>query len=167
VAILVLILWIATAAAGITMLRAGGAARRLAARAAQAKAGVPVPAAVRTGAVPMTAEGKPPPPPHVRVATPAGEHPLLEFSHPTLALTGMAFWLMFTFVHYRPFAWIALGTVLVTICVGLGWLRVSHRSDRSRAAAWRFPPRLIALHGLAAGLTIALAVLATLVAGRA
>jgi hypothetical protein len=167
VAIVVLILWIATAAAGITLLRAGGAARRLAAQAEAASAGVPAPAVVRVGAVPMTPEGKPPPPPHVRVATPAGEHPLVEFSHPTLAVAGLACWLMFTFVHYQPFAWIALGTVLVTVCIGLGWLAASHRSGHGRAAAWRFPPRLVALHGLSASLTVVLAVLAALVASRA
>ncbi|HXW44981.1 MAG TPA: hypothetical protein VEL03_09350 [Streptosporangiaceae bacterium] len=165
-AIVVLFLWAATAAAGITLLRAGGAARRLAAQAAAAKVGLPAPAVVRIGAIPLTEDGKPPPGPHVRIVTPQGEHPLLEFSHPTLAVTGMAFWLMFTFVHYRPFAWIALGCVLVTICIGLGWLATTHRRGRRHAGAWRFPVRLIALHGLSASLTVILAVVATLVASR-
>ncbi len=164
-AIFVLVLWIATAGAGITLLRAGGAARRQAAAPAaadMARAAVPV----RIGAPPMTPEGKPPPIPHVRVATPPGEHPLLEFCHPMLAVTGMAFWAMFTFVHYRPMAWIALGVLAVTICIGLSWLASSRKDGRQRAVSWQFPPRLIALHGISATLTIVLAVLCALLASR-
>jgi hypothetical protein len=166
VAIVVLVLWIATAAAGVTLLRAGGAARRAAAAAAiPAEERKPVP--VRIGAIPMTEDGKPPPLPNVRVVTPEGEHPLLEFSHPMLAVTGLAFWAMFAFVHYRPLAWIAFGIVIVTIGIGLGWLARNRQADRQhRAGAWRFPPRLVALHGLSATLTIVLAVLSALAASR-
>ena len=167
-AIFVLVLWIATAGAGITLLRAGGAARRQAAAAAVVAAAdvarTTVPA--RIGAPPMTPEGKPPPVPHARVATPHGEHPLLEFCHPMLAVTGLAFWAMFTFVHYRPLAWIAAGVLVVTICIGLGWLATSRRDGRQRAGRWQFPRRLIALHGISATLTIVLAVLAALLASR-
>jgi Flp pilus assembly protein TadB len=168
VAIFVLVLWIATASAGITLLRAGGAARRRAAQARVIAADAPLaqPVPVRIGAPPMTDEGKPPPVPHARVATPPGEHPLLEFSHPMLAVTGLAFWAMFTFVHYRPMAWIAVGVILVTICIGLGWLASSRKERRQRKVSWQFPPRLIALHGISATLTIVLAVLSALLASR-
>ena len=128
------------------------------------RSGQSVPA--RIGALPMTGDGKPPPVPHPRITTPAGEHPLLDFSHPALALTGLAFWAMFTYVHYRPMAWIACGVLLITICLGLGWLARSRRARAQRSRAWQFPPRLVALHGLSATLTIVLAVLATLVASR-
>jgi hypothetical protein len=162
-----MVVWIATAAAGVALLRAGGAARRLAAAAA-APARAPAPVPVRIGAIPLTEDGKPPPVPRVRVATPPGEHPLLEFSHPMLAVTGLAFWTMFTFVHYRPLAWIALGLVLLTICIGLSWLARSRQAAREhRAAAWRFPPRLVALHGISASLTVILAVLSALAASHA
>ena len=87
----------------------------------------------RIGALPMTAEGKPPPVPHTRVVTPAGEHPLLEFTHPALAIVGLAFWAMFTFVHYRPMAWIALAVLLVTIGMGLAWLARSGRAQQTQA----------------------------------
>ena len=120
-------MWLATATAGLTLLRAGGAARRAAAPQAvpaDSLAG----ALVRTGAVPLTAEGKPPPGPHVKVGTPPGEHPLLEFSHPALGVTGIACWMMFTFVHYRPLAWIAFAILVVTLLVGLGWLSRTRRS---------------------------------------
>jgi hypothetical protein len=169
VAIFVLVLWIATAGAGLTLLRVGGAARRLAARAQarQQAPNAPVPMTpvpmttvpARIGALPMTEDGKPPPVPHPRVVSAPGEHPLLEFSHPALAVTGLAFWAMFTFVHYRPMAWIAIGILVVTICIGLNWLA------RSRHEAGRqFPPRLVALHGLAATLTVVLTVTAALAA---
>lgn len=169
-AIFVLVLWLATVGLGTALLRAGGAARLDAAR----LAAVPRPetdpqlAAVpaRIGALPMTPEGKPPRGPHVRVATPAGEHPLLEFAHPALAIVGLAFWAMFTFVHYRPMAWIALAVIVLTIGLGLGWLIRSGRARVARAPGRRFPSRLAGLHGLAAALTVLVGLLAALVASR-
>jgi len=118
--------------------------------------------------VPLTAEGRPPPGPHVKVGTPAGEHPLLEFSHPALAVTGIACWMMFTFVHYRPLAWIAFAFLVTTLLLGLGWLRRSRQVSRQHtAAAWSFPPRLVLLHGTVAACSIALTVLTALIASRA
>jgi hypothetical protein len=171
-AIVVLILWLATATAGVTLLRAGGAARRAAAPPAPAVQTVPADsmavAFARTGAVPLTADGKPPPGPHVRVTTPPGEHPLLEFSHPALAVTGIACWMMFTFVHYRPLAWIAVAILVATLLVGLGWLTRTRRSGQGQASArWSFPSRLVWLHGLVAACSIVLTVLAAVTAGRA
>ena len=85
----------------------------------------------------------------------AGEHPLLEFSHPALALTGLACWFMFVFVHYHPFAWISFGILVVTIGVGLSWLARNTRDARRQASAtWRFPPRLVVTHGLAAAIAM-------------
>jgi hypothetical protein len=165
-AIGVLILWLLTAAVGITLLRAGGAARRRRAAEISLQA-QPASVPVRIGAIPLTADGKPPPVPHVRVVTPPGEHPLLEFMHPALAVTGLAFWSMFTFVHYRPLAWIAIGILLVTIGVGLGWQALNRlAAGRKPASAWAFPPRLLLLHAFAAGCSISLTVLAALVASH-
>ncbi len=168
-AIVVLILWLATAVAGLTMLRAGGAARRAAAAAAvQAVPADSLAGAVaRTGAVPLTAEGRPPAGPHVRVSTPPGEHPLLEFSHPALAVTGIACWMMYTFVHYRPLAWIAFAILVATLLAGLAWLSRTRRSGgRSGGQAWAFPSRLVWVHGLVAGCSIVLTVLTALIASR-
>jgi hypothetical protein len=167
-AIAALVLWIATAAAGVTLLRSG---RTLPAAAADEAPAEEVAAStnvlVRIGAVPLTAEGKPPPGPHVRVATPPGEHPLLEFSHPALAVTGVACWLMYTLVHYRPFAWISLAILVVTLLVGAGWfVRNREAAHRRLSGSWTFPPRLLALHGAAAGLSIALTVVTALVASH-
>ena len=174
-AIFVLVLWLATVGLGVALLRAGGAARVAAAQVDAARlAAAPRPATdpqfaavpARIGALPMTAEGKPPRGPHVRVVTPAGEHPLLEFAHPALAIVGLAFWAMFTFVHYRPMAWIALAVIVVTIGLGLGWLIRSGRARVASAPGRRFPSRLAGLHGLAASLTILVGLLAALVASR-
>jgi hypothetical protein len=155
VAIVVLALWIAAAGAGVTLLRTGGAARRPATSSIPAESPV-----MRIGALPMTPDGKPPPGPHVRVTSEAGEHPFLEFCHPALGVTGIACWLMFVLVHYRPFAWIAFAVLVVTIAVGLSWLAASRRSANSGAeATWRFPPRLVAVHGLVVTLAIVLTVL--------
>jgi hypothetical protein len=175
-AIVVLVLWFATAGAGVALLRAGGAARRLAA------AGSPAPglparpslatqpaatAAARIGAIPLTADGRPPPVPHARVATPPGEHPLLEFAHPALAVTGLAFWAMFTFVHYRPMAWAAVAIQLGTITLGLAWqARNSLARRRHASAAWPFPGRLLTLHVSVAASAFVLAVLAAVVASH-
>ncbi len=175
-AIVVLVLWFATAGAGLALLRAGGAARRVAAAgslapqvpsrpslAAQPAGSGPV----RIGAVPLTADGKPPPVPHARVTTPPGEHPLLEFSHPALAITGLAFWAMFTFVHYRPMAWTAVAIQLVTIVLGLTWQARNSNASRHKApAAWPFPGRLLTLHVSAAASSFVLAVLSALVASH-
>lgn len=164
-AVVALVLWLATAAAGLTMLRAAGARRRAAQQAllaqavpAQAVPAEAVPVLVRTGALPLQPDGRPPRGPHTRVGTPAGEHPLLEFSHPMLAVAGLGCWLMFTLVHYRAFGWIAVGIMAGTVTLGLGWFFRS----RQEAAGWSFPPKLVALHGLGAGLGIVLAVLSAL-----
>jgi hypothetical protein len=151
VAIVVLALWIAAAAAGLTLLRAGGAARRRAAAPGAAESVM-----VRIGALPMTADGKPPAGPHTKVTTPPGEHPFLEFCHPALATAGIACWLMFVLVHYRPFAWIAVAIFVATMAVGLTWLAARRRALDT---TWKFPPRLVALHGLIVTLAIAVTVL--------
>jgi Flp pilus assembly protein TadB len=165
-AIVVLVLWFATAIAGLTLLRAGAAARQAAAQQA-APADSLAGALARTGAVPLTAAGKPPPGPHVRVDTPAGEHPLLEFSHPALGVTGIACWMMFTFVHYRPLAWIAFAILVVTLLVGLGWLSRTRRAGaRQESQAWAFPSRLIWVHGLLATGSVVLTVLTAVIASR-
>ena len=162
-AIAALVLWLCTAAAGVTLLRAGTTRRRE----AVPQAAVPAEPLVRIGAVPLTAAGKPPPGPHARVSSPAGEHPLLEFSHPALATVGVACWLMFTLVHYRPFAWISFAVLVATLLVGIGWYVRNRRiAQRNERGDWTFPPRLIALHGAAAALSITLTVVTALAASH-
>ena len=122
---------------------------------------------VRYAAVPLTEDGKPPPVPRVKVAAPPGEHPLLQFSHPALALIGFGFWLGFVLVHYRPLAWISFGVLVVTVGAGLSWLAANAlAARRHQGAARAYPPRLIALHGLAAATTLTLTVLTALFAAH-
>ena len=213
-AIVALVLYVITAAAGVSLLGTGGAARR---RAAEAEAAVaagddaagavaagadapgPEEAGVgtktlapaeagrvaaqttsaaaeavrapglqaRLAAVPLTADGKPPPGPRVKVAAPPGEHPLLEFSHPALAFTGLACWFMYVFVRYTPFAWISFGILMVAISIGVTWLVHNTRAaSRRLKGAWHFPPRLVLLHGAAAAAAILLSVLTALSASH-
>ena len=191
-AIAALILWVLTASAGVSLLSSGRAARGAAAGPAQpadAAGGPDHPADAAAGpaqvddaaagpartagaparfaAIPLTEDGRPPPVPHAKVAAPPGEHPLLQFSHPALALIGFGFWLAFVLVHYRPLAWISFGILVVTLSAGLSWLAGNALAARRRQGAARaFPPRLIVLHGLAAAATLALTVLTALSAGH-
>jgi hypothetical protein len=133
-------------------------------------AGGPAPAAgapARFAAIPLTEDGRPPPVPHAKVTAPPGEHPLLQFCHPALALIGFGFWLAFVLVHYRPLAWVSFGVLVVTVGAGLSWLTGNTLAARHHhGAAPAFPPRLIVLHGLAAATTLALTVLTALTAGH-
>jgi hypothetical protein len=95
-----------------------------------------------------------------------GARSLVEFAHPAGGIIGLAFWLGFTLVHNRALGWIAFGLVAATACVGLGWFAASTRAAR-RAGPCRSAPsfagRLVALHGSAAALTVALAALTALI----
>lgn len=161
-AIAALVLWVLNAGVGVTLLSAGNAARRRAADPARA-ASTPA----RIPAIPLTEDGKPPRVPPAKVVAPPGEHPLLEFSHPALALIGLGFWFAFTLIHYRTFAWISLGVLVVTVGAGLGWLARNEVTARRRTSSARaFPPRLVALHGLGATAVFALTLLTALAAAR-
>jgi hypothetical protein len=170
VAIVTLVLWILTAAAGITLLRTGGANRRQSRQrpAVEVPARTPVEAAAaRSTAIPLTPDGLPPPVPHSRVTTRPDEHPLLEFSHPAMAVAGMACWFMYTFVHYRPLAWVSFGILVVAMSLGLGWLLRNNQAVRNHAlGAWHFPPRLAVLHGFVAAVSLTLTVLTALIASH-
>jgi hypothetical protein len=94
---------------------------------------------------------------------------LLEFTHPALAITGLAFWLGFTLVHNRALGWIAFGLVTATVCLGLTWFAANTRAARRRdldEPAPSFGIRLVVLHGGGAAVTLALAALTALVLGR-
>jgi hypothetical protein len=97
-----------------------------------------------------------------------GEHPLLEFSHPTLGLIGMGLWFVYVGTRHAPLAWASFGILVAAIAAGLSWLarnRLAARRDGKPARAG-FPPRLIILHGLSATATFALAVLTALTASH-
>jgi hypothetical protein len=207
-AIVVLVLWLFTAGAGFYLLVTSNLAR--ARPAAVAPTPEPAAAAPATQTAPATPASPAPPasrrraardpfaPPSLVAARNApmvpGLRSLLEFAHPASGLIGFAFWLGYTFVHYRALGWIALGLVAVTACLGLTWFAANTRAARRQHQDERqqderqqderqqderqqderqqdepgpsFSGRLMALHGGAAAVTITLAALTALVLGR-
>lgn len=180
-AILVLVLWAFTAGAGFYLLvtsspaspgrpassgrpvSPGGAARPAPAEPAPAAAG-----AARTA--PSRRDARDPWAPNSLVA--ARQAPLVpsaralaEFAHPAAGIVGLGFWLGFTLVHARVLGWIGFGLAGATACVGLAWFAANTRAARRPASAGSAPSfatRLVALHGSAAAITIALAALTAL-----
>ena len=96
-----------------------------------------------------------------------GARSLLEFAHPACGIVGVGFWLGFTFVHYRMLGWIAFGLVAVTASLGLTWFAANTRAAKRRdGPGASFSGRLVAVHGGAAALTVTLAALTALVLHR-
>jgi hypothetical protein len=173
-----MVIWALTAGVGIYLLAVGIAAQRAAglARASAAAAGAragsaaaeaadgtdgAAPAAGAQALAVVMSSGPGP-------AAPPEGSPLLEFSHPALALLGLTFWIFFVMTGDRLFAWIAFGVVVATVAAGLGWeLGRRRRAARQRAADGpRFPPHLVLAHGAAAACTFALVVIAAVAAGH-
>jgi hypothetical protein len=91
---------------------------------------------------------------------------LVEFAHPAGGITGLGFWLGFTLIHNRALGWIGFGLAATTACVGLAWFAANTRAARHADPGRRTPSfagRLVALHGSAAALTLALAALTALI----
>ena len=174
-AIAALVIWLLTAAAGMTLLiRASRARRDAAAAATRSAAARPVPAPAPVP-VPVPGagrgpDGEMPDIPRVKVHATPGEHPLLEFCHPALGAVGLGLWFIYVGTGHRPLAWVAFGVLVVTIGAGLSWLVRSARSARAARAEGAprraLPSRLILLHGLLATATFTLAVLTALTASR-
>jgi hypothetical protein len=172
-AIVALVLWAFTAAAGFYLLVTSNLAR------ARPPAPAPQPASVSQATAP-DAPASPRElrhaarsrwdPPSLVAARQApvlpGLRSLLEFAHPTCAIIGLAFWLGFALVHNKALGWIAFGLVAVTASLGLTWftanLRAARRAGPGRGAP-RFSGRLLVLHGSAAALTLILAAVTALV----
>lgn len=182
-AIVVLVLWLFTAGAGFYLLVTSNLARARPVPPLPAAPPAPVPATASVA----TPAAMPSPsrreqrravrdrfdPPSLTAAKNAPALPglgaLLEFAHPASAIIGFGFWLGFTFVHYRALGWIALGLVTLTVCLGLTWFTANTRAAGHEAETDErpsFSTRLIALHGGAATVTIALVALTALVLGH-
>ena len=181
-AIVVLVLWMFTAGAGFRLLFTSNLGR---ARPAGPSARGPQPAPAATAAHAARAAPTRPAsgraardrwaPPSLVAARQApilpGARSLVEFAHPAGAIIGLAFWLGFTLVHARALGWIGFGLAAVTACVGLGWFTANTRAARgstgptgpTTGSTPSFADRLVALHGSAAAVTVALAALAALV----
>lgn len=197
-AIAALVLWMFTAGVGVYLLMATIAARRArtgapggpeAAPEVPATA-VPPPRVPVGGRAPSLGGGpqgtdagvsatagatqglpaEPPPIPRVRVKAGPDDHPLMEFTHPALAIGGLGAWLAYVASRYPAFAWISFAALVIAIGVGLGWLttsaRAAKRRHREKGGGRAVPLHLIVLHGLGAGVTFALAVLTVLTVGH-
>lgn len=91
-----------------------------------------------------------------------GMRALGEFTHPALALTGFAFWLLYTLTRDRIFGAIALGVMLGAIAAGVSWALSNGRAARrADGDALRFSGRVLAFHVAGAALTLLLAALIT------
>ncbi len=89
-------------------------------------------------------------------------HPLLEFTHPALAVIGLMFWIFYVVSDHSAFAWIAFAMLATTGLLGTGWL-ISGVERRRRARVPPgpvFPRRLVVLHGVAVACTVTLVLLA-------
>ena len=193
-AIVVLVLWLFTAGAGVYTLATSNLGRSRPAATTQVAPPAPVaPFAPAAATVTPATSGppgsaSPPPasrreirraardrfdPPSLTAAKNApavpGLRSLLEFAHPVSGLVGFGFWLGYTFVHPRVLGWIAFGLVTLTACLGLTWFAANSRAAKRRPAGEpgpSFSTRLVVLHGGAAAVTFTLAALTVLVLGR-
>jgi hypothetical protein len=172
VAILVLVLWLFTAGAGLYLLltsnlaRPGSTGPSAVREPAPAAASVPATPGAESvgGPAGRAADAKR----RDRFETPSlaaarsapmlpGLRSLLEFAHPACGLVGLGCWLGFTLIHDRALGWIAFALVAATAALGLSWLAANARPAASQPS---FRPRFIALHGAAAAVTVTLAALA-------
>lgn len=168
-AITVLVLWLLTASAGARLLLTSGLGRRPAPapEPLAVSAASPAPLSKREARRAERRRYDPPTLTRSRSEPMPGLKDLMEFAHPMFAISGLAFWLGYTMVHNRVLAWIAFGLVAATASLGLTWFTTNLRAARRRAgdeAGPVFSTRLIAIHGSAAALTVALAALTALTA---
>jgi hypothetical protein len=93
----------------------------------------------------------------------------LVFTHPLLALAGLACWAGYLATGRPGLAWLAFVLLCLTALAGFAlftrWL-VGRGGRHARGAADRFPVAVLLLHGLGALATFALALIAAGMAGR-
>lgn len=187
-AIAALVLWMLTVAAGVYLLATS--TRREAAEAGAGTPALPAMAAASgpapSGAAPSGAAASGPvasgaaagraavpaadkrdrfDPPSLRAAKSEpipGLRALGEFTHPALAITGFAFWLLYTMTRDRIFGVIALGVLLGAIAAGTSWAFLNGRAEaKTGGNALSFSRRVLAFHVAGAALTLLLATLST------
>ena len=89
-----------------------------------------------------------------------GMRALAEFAHPALAITGLAFWIIYVMSRDLVFAAIGFGVLLGAICAGVSWVAANRRAARQgKRDALAISPRLLMLHAAGAALTLLLAAL--------
>ena len=92
---------------------------------------------------------------------------VLIFAHPTLAATGLGFWVAFVLTGRSEFAWTGFGVLSLSAMLGFvmltRWL-VGRGGRHARGAEQHFPFRAVALHG-AVGLSTYVLVLISAMRG--
>ena len=149
-----MVLWVITAGIGGYLLAVGFAAQR---EVREARA-VPVEVEEHALVMGLAAIPEDGPPATGGVRAPEGS-PLLEFSHPALALTGLTFWIFYVVTDVKVFGWIGFGVVLAAIALGISWVLTGRRHA---GLAGGFPGHLVLLHAGAAACTLALAAVSVL-----
>ncbi|HEX6452255.1 MAG TPA: hypothetical protein VF060_22700 [Trebonia sp.] len=182
-AVVALVLWTLTVAVGVFLLVTSTRVRPGAPEDVEPELESASPASAAVGAAPrqaLTATGAsggaavPAPavkrrdvfdPPSLREAKSEsipGMRALGEFMHPALAITGFAFWLLYTLVHDRILGAIALGIMLGAIAAGITWAVSNGRAaKREDGDALVFSGRVLVFHVAGAALTLLLAALIT------
>jgi len=169
VAIAALLLWVCTAAVGSYLLVTTTTQSGNNAPAPAESAPVPAPAR------PVRDRDRFDPPSLQRAKSEPlpGMKALAEFSHPALAIIGLAFWVGYVINRDRVLAATGLGLLLGAICAGLSWFIANTRAARSAAAGpaddsgtedpgtsqLPYSPRIITLHAVGAALTLLFAAL--------
>jgi hypothetical protein len=159
VAIVALVLWTITAAAGVYLLISSTRIRPE--EAAQAE---------RVGATATAGSPARPERPGDRFDPPSlqaaksepmpGMRAFAEFLHPALAVTGFAFWLAYTFIRNPVLAAIGLGVVLGAIAAGLAYAGANARAaKREGSDTLSFKSRVVLLHVVGATLTLLVVIL--------
>lgn len=163
-AIAALLLWMCTAAAGGYLL--ASRARPAGAEDEPEPRPEPVLQAAEPAAAPPPRRAKdrfdPPSLARAKAEPIPGMRALAEFTHPALAITGLAFWLIYVMSRDRLFAAIGFGIVLGTIVAGLSWFTTNLRAARagkSDSLNRSLSARLLILHGAGATLTLLLVAL--------
>jgi len=94
-----------------------------------------------------------------------GLRALAEFGHPLLGITGFGIFIGYVLTRDWFLGVIALGVGLGTVAAGVSWATANARAAKRAASgardphAMKFTPRLLLLHGAGAALTILLAAL--------
>jgi hypothetical protein len=166
VAIAALLLWMCTAGAGAYLLATGTRVKKPedilekepAAHAARGAAEA-APEAAASRQVRPKDRFDPPSLTRAKNEPLPGMHALAEFTHPALAITGLAFWLCYVMTRDRIFAAIGFGVLLGAICAGITWFNINRRAAREQKDALFLPPRLLVLHAAGAVLTLLIAAL--------
>jgi hypothetical protein len=160
VAIVGLVVWILTVAAGIYLLITS---TRAVPRVREVPAPPPVPVAAKgAGTRPDKNRFDPPSLARAKAEPLPGLRALGEFAHPLLGITGFGLFVGYVLIRAWIIGALALGVGVGALAAGLSWAIINIRAARREPPdenAMTFTPRLLILHGAGAAVTILIAAL--------